>query len=281
VAPLKLLAQRKLIRVAVDRHHDSNGVFKKILFSKHHAEPKILRAGGILRRNLGEGRANRAYPHFLCGNMRFSPGNQVSWSLTQYLPSPNYFLPRPRILRELIDLLNAEDIRDDGPQAHDEHELDGFNQLYAEGLERASVKLVFSGKKSGRQRIHPSQNTFHSTPRSGTSLVENTLWASLAIMHPDSTLKLRFILSTSFPTKPDISSQACLRRSLFSICNGHHAFWGCSLSRAARMYREKSRTRAKLVGPKKAFGREIVRHSGPQSLPYNIFGIDSTYGPFS
>ncbi len=103
----KLMEGRKLMRGAVDRYHDSNGF--KIYLANHDTDLKLFEKGSMPLDDFGEGPNDRAYRHFLlwqCGELAkevrvlFDPENLAS-----------ILFPRPRVVRKIVDALNAEDMK--------------------------------------------------------------------------------------------------------------------------------------------------------------------------
>jgi len=97
------MENRKLIRGTIDRYQDSNDF--RFYLADHDDDYKLYQAGLMPQDALGEGPRDTAYRHFLlyqCAQMAreikvlFDPENL-----------PSRLFPRPRALKDLVELLNS------------------------------------------------------------------------------------------------------------------------------------------------------------------------------
>jgi len=113
---LKMLEARKVIRGAVDRYHDSNGF--KMYLTGHDSELALFDKGSMPQDDLGEGPSDQAYRHFLL----WQYGELAKEIKVLFDPHnlPSRLFPRPRVLRELVDALNAEERKADWAVGNEE-----------------------------------------------------------------------------------------------------------------------------------------------------------------
>jgi len=114
----KLMEARGLIRSPLARRHEANGF--KMWLATRPAEEALYNQGDSPndRDGFGEAPRDRAYRHFLrwqCGELAreiqvlFDPDNM-----------PSLLFPRPGVLKELIDTLNADERKDDWAAGNEE-----------------------------------------------------------------------------------------------------------------------------------------------------------------
>jgi hypothetical protein len=193
----KLMEGRKLMRGAIDRYHDSNSF--KIYLASHDADLKLFEKGSMPLDDFDEGPNDRAYRHFLLWQsaelakevrVLFDPGTL-----------PSQIFPRPRILREIIDALNAEDMKEAWAPGNEETIGWVYQAFNAEELERAFAEARLTGKKFSREEIPSVTQLF--TPRLAVRfLVDNTLGRLWLSMHPDSSLTDVLGYLAPLPTDP-------------------------------------------------------------------------------
>jgi SAM-dependent methyltransferase len=179
----KLLEARKIIRGTLDRYHTSNGF---LFFVSDSPEDEIrYQAGDMPQDALGEGPRDVAYRHFLLWQSA-----QLAREVPVLFDASNLasrLFPRPRVLRELLDALNAPELRD--AWAAGNEETIGWVYQYFNEEEKAAVfeRLNKQKQKIRREDLPAATQLF--TPRWIVRfLVENTLGRHWVQMHPDSRL---------------------------------------------------------------------------------------------
>ncbi|HPP76125.1 MAG TPA: SAM-dependent methyltransferase, partial [Armatimonadota bacterium] len=178
----KMMESRKLVRGTIDRYHDSNDFLFYLAEDEHADDMARYEQGSLPQNALGEGPRDIAYRHFLLWQsaqmareikVLFDPDNL-----------PSSLFPRPRALRELIEMLNAPKLQD--AWAPGEEETIGWIYQY---FNEPDVE-IFKGKAAMKvppSLIAPKTQLF--TPRWIVKLlVHNTLGRLWMQMHPDSRL---------------------------------------------------------------------------------------------
>jgi len=265
----KMMEGRKLIRGTIDRHHSSNGF---IFYLADHPEEMARYESGSLPQNaLGEGPRDVAYRHFLLAQsaemaeeirVLFDPDNLVS-----------RLFPRPRALKDLIDMLNDPTLKD--AWAPDNEETIGWIYQYFTEEEK---KAVFDRLYKKKQKIRPEDipaATQLFTPRWIVKyLVQNTLGRLWVQMHPDSRLveTLDYLVPLAgeippLPMKPVLEIE-----TLDPACGTMH-FGLVAFDLLAEMYREEM-VRAGEPGWPERPSAESEDEIPAAILANNIFGID-------
>ena len=178
----KMMEARKLLRETITRGQDSNGFKMWLTESGNEAHLADYEQGDLPQDGLGEGPRQRAYRRFLlaqCAKLSrevrvlFDPDSLAS-----------RLCPRPKALRRLIDMLNAEKLLE-AWQPGNEETIGWVYQTFTEpDLE------IFQGQGSPKVPRHlVAAKTQKFTPRWIVRfLVENTLGRMWFDMHPDSQL---------------------------------------------------------------------------------------------
>lgn len=185
IVALRLLEERRLIKLTISRLKQSNG-FIYWLTDESNAEAYALYQQGDLPLNLmGEGPADVAYRNFLlwqCGEL----AREISILFESGTPA-SYLCPRPPVLRQLIEALNAENVAA-AWQAGNEETVGWIYQSF-NAEEEASIRASFlSNHRVTAEEIGPVTQLF--TPRWVVKyLVHNSLGHLWVEMHPDSRLK--------------------------------------------------------------------------------------------
>src|SRR5579863_3406849 len=189
----KLMEARGLVRSPLERRHEANGF--KMWLGNHPADGALYNKGNSPneRDGFGEAPRDQAYRHFLlwqCGELAkeikvlFDPDNL-----------PSLLFPRPGVLKELIDALNADDRKQDWAAGNEE--TVGWVYQYFNAEEKAAAfDRVFRRKKKF-EKIDLAAATQVFTPRWVVRfLVENSLGRLWLSMHPDSQLgeKLAYLV---------------------------------------------------------------------------------------
>jgi len=253
----KMMEARKLIRGTIDRGTDSNA-FKYYLVE--HPEDEAL---------WKRGEVDEAYRHFLlwqCGQIAreikilFDPDNL-----------PSRLFPRPRALKELLQMLNDPDVS----PAWIEDETIGwvYENFVAEELEEAFRQVRVSKRKFEPQDIPAVTQLF--TPRWIVRfLVENTIGRTWLQMHPDSNLgdKLKYLvpMNGEIPTVPP---KPVREITLLDPACGTMHFGLVAFDLFVEMYREEMVNAGKLGWPEKA-SVESNEDIPAAIIANNLYGID-------
>ena len=146
----KLMEGGGLIRSPLARRHEANG-FKMWLGARPKEEALYNQGDSPNDRDgFGEAPRDRAYRHFLlwqCGELAreiqvlFDPDNM-----------PSLLFPRPGVLKELVDALNADERKDDWIAGNEE--TVGWVYQYFNAEEKAAAfDKVFKKKKKDRKSV--------------------------------------------------------------------------------------------------------------------------------
>jgi hypothetical protein len=266
---LKLLEARKLIRGAIDRFHDSNGF--KFYLASHESDLKLFEQGSMPQDDLGEGPSDRAYRNFLLWQ-HGELAKEIKVLFDQdNLPS-RLFL-RPRVLREIIDSLNAEEMIEAWAPGDEETIGWVYQAFNSEELEKAFADARLTGKKFSRQEIPSVTQLF--TPRLAVRfLVDNTLGRLWLSMHPDSRLAETFGYLAPLPLdSPKVPLKLAKEISVLDPATGTMHFGLFAFDLLLRMYREELENAGKPGWPEKASVEKEEDIPGA-IVANNIFGID-------
>jgi hypothetical protein len=218
----KLMEARGLVRSPVARHHIANGF--RMWLGGRPTEEALYNQGDNPndRDGFGEAPRDRAYRHFLlwqCGELAkeirvlFDPDSV-----------PSMLFPRPGVLREFIDRLNADDRKDDWAEGNED--TIGWVYQYFNDEEKADVFNRLYKHKQKIRRIDIPAATQLFTPRWMVKyLVHNTLGRLWIEVHPDSNLK-GGVLDYLVPFEPAESEPSAKRavdiRVLDPACGTMH-----------------------------------------------------------
>jgi hypothetical protein len=265
----KLMEGRKLMRGAIDRYHDSNGF--KIYLANHDADLKLFEKGSMPLDDFGEGPNDRAYRHFLlwqCGELAkevrvlFDPGNL-----------PSLLFPRPRVLREIVDALNAEDMKAAWAPGNEET-IGWIYQFFIAEEKGAAFDRVFKEKKKFQKSDIPAATQVFTPRWIVRFLVQNSLGRLWLSMHPDS--KLAEALESlvplpANPSKPALKPVKEIR--VLDPATGTMHFGLVAFDLFVRMYREELENAGKPGWPTHA---SVTKEEDIPAaiLTNNLFGID-------
>jgi hypothetical protein len=267
----KLMEARGLIRSPLTRRHEANGF--KMWLAARPAEEALYNQGDSPndRDGFGEAPRDRAYRHFLlwqCGELAreiqvlFDPDNM-----------PSLLFPRPGVLKELVDTLNADERKVDWAAGNEE--TVGWVYQYFNAEEKAAAfDKVFKKKKKFEKDDLPAATQIF-TPRWVVRfLVENSLGRLWLSMHQDSDLAERCAYLTPLPAGPPASAMKPAREiRVLDPATGTMHFGLVAFDLLAEMYREEL-THAGRPGwpaqPSVATESEIPA----AILANNLFGID-------
>lgn len=180
----KMLEARGLIRGTINRHHDSNGF--KFHLTENEEDHERYASGDLPKNALEEGPRDVAYRRFLLDQCRRLVGE------IRFLFDPDdlasRLFPRPRALRDLVELLNAPEV--EGVWEHGSEEAIGWVYQYFNEQEKDEVfeRLYKKKQKIGAEDVPAATQLF--TPRwIVRNLVHNTLGRLWTEMHPDTRLR--------------------------------------------------------------------------------------------
>jgi hypothetical protein len=264
----KMLEARSLIRGTLDRYHESNA-FKFYLAEPEHAEDyEHFLSGDLPKDSLGEGPRETAYRHFLldqCARMSreirvlFDPDDLAS-----------RLFPRPRALRDLVDMLNAPEVAAAWAQGNEETigwVYQYFNEPDLEAYRGARAPKVPT------HLIAPRTQLF--TPRwIVRQLVHNSLGRTWVEMHPDS--RLKDSLDYLVPLADDVPQPPLkLAREITVLdpaCGTMH-FGLVAFDVLAEMYREELENAGEPGWPEKP---SVMNEAEIPAaiLHHNLYGID-------
>jgi len=180
----KMMESRKLMRQTVSKGPQSNGFLMWLTEPGNEKDYQKHEQGDLPQNDIGEGPRQEAYRHFLlwqCAQLAkeirvlFDPDNL-----------PSRIFPRPRLLKDLLTLLNDESIAN----AWQEDETIGWVYQYfiEEDKDLVFDKIYTQKQKMSLRDIPPATQIF--TPKWIVRyLVENTLGRLWLRMHPDSALR--------------------------------------------------------------------------------------------
>ena len=269
---LKMLEdpERRLIRrAALAGYPEPNGF--KMYLPDHEEDYRLYRQGTAPLDELGESPRDRAYRHFLLWQygelakevrVLFDPDNLAS-----------RLFPRPKVLRQVIERLNGEELKEAWRPGNEETIGWVYQFFQAEELEQAFAEVRLSGKKFSKEDIPSVTQLF--TPRPAVRfLVENTLGRLWLAMHPDSQLasEMPYLVPPAGdqPHHPVKSVREI--RVLDPACGTMH-FGLVAFDLLVKMYREEMANAGKEGWPAT---RPVDRQEDIPAaiLAHNLFGID-------
>src|ERR1017187_4966845 len=267
----KLMEGGGLIRSPLARRHEANG-FKMWLAARPNEEALYNQGDSPNDRDgFGEAPRDRAYRHFLlwqCGELSreiqvlFDPDNM-----------PSLLFPRPGVLKELLDALNADERKDDWAAGNEE--TVGWVYQYFNAEEKAAAfDKVFKKKKKFEKDDLPAATQIF-TPRWVVRfLVENSLGRLWLSMHQDSDLAERCAYLTPLPAGPPVSAMKPAREiRVLDPATGTMHFGLVAFDLLAEMYREELVNARKPGWPAQP-SVETESEIPAAILANNLFGID-------
>jgi hypothetical protein len=269
---LKMLEdpERRLIRrAALAGYPEPNGF--KMYLPDHEEDYRLYQQGTAPLDELGESPRDRAYRHFLLWQygelakevrVLFDPDNLAS-----------RLFPRPKVLRQLIERLNGEELKEAWKPGNEETIGWVYQFFQAEELEQAFAEVRLAGKKFSKEDIPSVTQLF--TPRPAVEfLVENTLGRLWLAMHPDSQLASKmkyFVPPAADPPRHPVKSVREIR-VLDPACGTMH-FGLVAFDLLVKMYREEMANAGKEGWPAT---RPVDQEEDIPAaiLAHNLFGID-------
>jgi len=268
----KMMEGRKLIRGTIDRHQSSNAFM--FYLADNPEEMERYDAGNFPQDDLGEGPRDAAYRHFLLAEsskmaeeirVLFDPDNLAS-----------RLFPRPRSLKDLIDLLNDPALED--AWAPDNEETIGWiYQYFAEDEKEAVFERLYKKKQKILPEDIPAATQLF-TPRWIVKfLVENTLGREWVQMHPDSKIAekasyLDYLVPLAGVVPPAPMKPVREIEVLDPACGTMH-FGLVAFDLLAEMYKEEMARAGESGWPEKP-SVESEDDISAAILANNIFGID-------
>jgi hypothetical protein len=265
----KLMEGRKLMRGAIDRYQDSNGF--KIYLASHDSDLKLFEKGSMPLDDFDEGPSDRAYRHFLlwqCGELAkevrvlFDPENLAS-----------ILFPRPRVLREVVDALNAEDMKPAWEPGNEET-IGWIYQFFIAEEKDAAFDRVFKEKQKFEKSDIPAATQVFTPRWIVRFLVQNSLGRLWLSMHPDSKLgdALESLVPLpANPPKPALKPVGEIR--VLDPATGTMHFGLVAFDLFVQMYREELENVGKAGWPARA---SVTKEEDIPAaiLANNLFGID-------
>ena len=230
----KMLEARGLIRGTLDKLHVSNAFL--FYLNDHQEDYELYTRGDHPKDRLGEGPRDIAYRRFLldqCSRLA-----EEIRSLFDPDDLPSRLFPRPRVLRDLTELLNAPEVAD--AWAPESDETLGWVYQYFNEQEKADIfERLYKKKQKIRAQDVPAATQLFTPRWIVRQLVHNTLGRLWVEMHPDS--RLADSLDYLVPLAGETSSQTMKPvrdiTALDPACGTMH-FGLVSFDLFAQMYRE-------------------------------------------
>ena len=195
----KMMESRKLLRQTVSKGPQSNGFLMWLTESGNEKDYERHDKGDLPQNEIGEGPRHEAYRHFIlhqCAELAketkilFDPDNLSS-----------LIFPRPRLLKDLLALLNNEAVAD----AWQEDETIGWvYQHFIENDKDQVFKKIYTLKQKMDLRDISSATQIFTPKWIVQYLVENTLGRLWIRMHPDSRLigKMKYYVPNVIDQQP-------------------------------------------------------------------------------
>ncbi len=273
----KLLEARKLMSGTIDRHHDSKGFLFYV--NDHPTEYALYNAGALPQDALGEGPRDKAYRHFLLWHCaELAREIQVLFDADNL---PSRLFPRPRVLRNLIELLNSADVTE-AWQVGNEETIGWVYQYFNEEALQAAFAAARQQKQKFQAKDIPSVTQLFTQHWIVKYLVHNTLGRLWLELHPDSRLaeQMEYLVpqpahsSSSQITKPIVAGLRRVRdiTILDPACGTMH-FGLVAFDLFASMYREEMMHAGESgwpINPSVSSEDEIAN----SILTNNLYGID-------
>ncbi len=266
---LKLLEGRKLIRGAVDRHQDSNAF--KMYLAGHEKDLKLFEQGSMPQDDFSEGPSDQAYRHYLLWQY-----DELAKEIRVLFDSENLasrLFPRPRILKELIEALNASDLKE-AWAAGNEETIGWVYQFFNAEEKDAAFERVFKRKQKFHKTDIPAATQIF-TPRWVVKfLVQNSLGRLWISMHPDSELATTMeYLVPPVGERPVVSRKSVKEIKILDPATGTMHFGLVAFDLLLTMYSEELASIGKEGWPTKP---PVTRDEEIPAaiLANNLFGID-------
>jgi hypothetical protein len=232
----KMMETRRLLRQTVTRGQESNGYKMWLTEAGNEEHYRGYEAGDLPQDGLGEGPRQRAYRRFLlaqCARLAqeirvlFDPDNMAS-----------RLCPRPQAFRQLIDLLNDDELHEAWQPANEET-IGWVYQFFIEEQKRDVFDRLYKKKEKIRAEDIPAATEIFTPRWVVRCLVENTLGRVWVQMHPDSRLaqQLEYLVPQADPLPQVPLKHVREVRVLDPACGTMH-FGLVAFDLLAGMYRE-------------------------------------------
>lgn len=268
----KMLEARGLLRETVSRLENSNGFKMWVAEPGNEAHLSDYEKGDLPQNGRGEGPRQRVYRAFLLDRCRglseevrvlFDPDALVS-----------RFFPQPKVLKELANLLNAEDLTPCW-QPGNEETIGWVYQGFNEQEKKDIFSRLYKNKEKAQSKDIPAATQIFTPRWIVRFLVENTLGRLWLELHPDSQLasSLDYLvpLPTAYCPPPTVRSVKEIT-FLDPACGTMH-FGLVAFDLFVLMYREEMQKAGKPGWPEKppvASEEEI----SDAIISHNLHGID-------
>jgi len=181
----KMLETRGLIRETISRLEDSNGFKMWLAEPGNEAHLADYEKGDLPQNNRGEGPRQRAYRNFLLAQCRkLSEEVRVLFDPDSL---PSRFLPQPRVLKELMNLLNDPELAE-AWQPGNEETVGWVYQGFNEEEKKDVFFRLYKRKEKAQPKDIPAATQIFTPRWIVRFLVENTLGRLWLELHPDSNL---------------------------------------------------------------------------------------------
>jgi N-6 DNA Methylase len=257
---------QRLIRDAIGRYHNSNGFLRWL--PDHPADYQLYELGTTPLDEVDESPRDRAYRHFLL----WQYGELAKEVRVLFDPESlaSQLFPRPKVLRQIIEQLNSEELKE-AWQPGNEETIGWIYQYFNEpDLE------IFRGQNAPKVPPHlvgPKTQNF--TPRWVVRfLVENSLGRLWLEIHPDSRLAERLHYLVPLPAnRRTLRIRPVSEITFLDPATGTMHFGLVAFDLFADMYREELENQGNDGWPQQA------SVGSPEDIPSaivrnNLFGID-------
>ena len=190
----RLLEERKLIKQTISKLGDSNAFKFWLVEDANAAAYAEYQKGDMPKNAMDEGPSQTAYRQFLLAQCA-SLAAEVS-ILFDPTNLPSRLCPRPGVLKELVESINAADLADAWKPGNEETIGWLYQAFNSQELQDAFAAARESKKKFEPEDI-PAVTQLFTIRWVVRFLVENTLGRLWVEMHPDSRLRISSV--TSFP----------------------------------------------------------------------------------
>jgi N-6 DNA Methylase len=269
---LKLLEhpERRVVRrAALGGYPEPNGF--RMYLPDHEGDYSLYQQGTAPLDELSESPRDRAYRHFLLWQygelakevrVLFDPDNLAS-----------RLLPRPKVLREIIEKLNGEALQEAWKPGNEET-IGWVYQFFIAEEKAAAFKRVFKDKKKFLKEDIPAATQVF-TPRWIVKfLVQNSLGRLWVSMHPDSQLSAEWDYLVPPAGDPSVAALKSIREiRLLDPATGTMHFGLVAFDMLVGMYREEIANAGNAGWPEEP---PVTRDEDIPAaiLANNLFGID-------
>ena len=267
----KLMETRGLVRSPLAKHHASNGFM--MWLGRYSEEESLYKQGDSPndRDGFGEAPRDRAFRHFLL----WQSGELAKEVKVLFDPDnvPSLLFPRPGVLKELIDEINADDRKQDWAAGNEETVGWVYQYFNAEEKDAAFDKVFKKKKKFEKADLPAATQVF--TPRWVVRfLVENSLGRHWLSMHPDSQLGEKLAYLVPLPAAPpSVDLKPVKEIRILDPATGTMHFGLVAFELLIEMYREELAQAGTSGWPAQASIQNEAEI--PASiLANNLFGID-------